>query len=393
MQLTDEAYFALAKLERWYRKYNHQIIEISGVVGTGVHELVEEFIDKMEFDRREIMYLTYDQKQVLEMAAKRYHTYYLPSIIYKYTRIVDFDSLPVINSHANELEYQWKKDVRKKIDPRYRLMIVFDSSLLNKKTLEDLASFGLPIILMRDPMLIPAPDTYTFLRDPNIELTSLNPFLLRKPVTYFANKVLRGEKLNFGSYDTVSIVPRKQLNLYNLKSAEMILTTSNELMREINEVYRSKVMKLKSPANVVGERVIIMNNLYGEKLVNEDEKKIKIFLTKGLIGYISKCNKHALSTKYIPIDFRPEFYHESFNELMMDRHYLNGVNPPSRQQIPDEVVMCQYAYALSASLSRLSHWDKVTLIADNNVEQDEWMQRQLLYNTITRCTNSLTLVL
>lgn len=391
MQFTDDQYYALSKLEKWYRKYTHQIIEISGIVGTGVFDVVKEFIDKMEFDPREIMYLSYDQKQVLELASRRYHAYYLPSIIYKYTREVNFDTLPVVNPISNSIEYKWKKDVRKKIDERYRLMVMFDSSLLNRTTVEDLCSFGVPIILMRDPILLPSPDTYTYLRDPNIEIRELNPQLLRNPVTYFANKALRGEKLEFGSYDTVSIVPKKQLNLYNLKSSDMVLTLSDDMMKTMNSVYREKVMKLKTTTNVVGERIIVMNNMYAHKLVNEDEKKIKVFLTKGLVGYISKCNKHALSTKYIPIDFKTEFYHEAFTELYIDRHYLNGMNIPSRQQIPDEIMFVQYAYALSASMARLDHWDKVTLITDPNEDDD--LQRRLMYNAITRCTNSLTLVL
>ena len=391
MQFTDDQYYALSKLEKWYRKYTHQIIEISGIVGTGVFDVVKEFIDKMEFDPREIMYLSYDQKQVLELASRRYHAYYLPSIIYKYTREVNFDTLPVVNPISNSIEYKWKKDVRKKIDERYRLMVMFDSSLLNRTTVEDLCSFGVPIILMRDPILLPSPDTYTYLRDPNIEIRELNPQLLRNPVTYFANKALRGEKLEFGSYDTVSIVPKKQLNLYNLKSSDMVLTLSDDMMKTMNSVYREKVMKLKTTTNVVGERIIVMNNMYAHKLVNEDEKKIKVFLTKGLVGYISKCNKHALSTKYIPIDFKTEFYHEAFTELYIDRHYLNGMNIPSRQQIPDEIMFVQYAYALSASMARLDHWDKVTLITDPNEDDD--LKRRLMYNAITRCTNSLTLVL
>lgn len=390
MTLTEEGYFALAKLDKWYNKYNHQIIDISGTIGTGVYELVREFISKMEFDPREIMYLSYDQKQVLEMAAKRMHAYYLPSIVYKYTKIVNFDSLSVINPSADAMEYEWKKDVKKKIDERYRLIVVFDSSLLNLQTLNDLASFGLPIILMRDPALIPSPDTYTFLREPNIELHQINPILYKNPIVYFANKALNGDKLEFGAYDTVSIVPKKQLNLYNLKSSEMVLTLSDEMMDSLNKVYREKVMKIKTPNTIAGERIVIMNNMYGRKIVNEDEKKIKVFLTRGTIGYITKCNRHAPSTKYVQIDFRPEFYHDSFDELYINRNYLNGVETPSRQQIPDEIMLCKYAYALSPSYSRLSHWDKVTIINDNSA--DDIMQRKLLYNAIVKSKHSITLV-
>ena len=114
--LTNDQYVALSKLQKWYRKYNHQIIEISAVVGTGAWDIIQRFLDEEDFDPREIMYLSYNQKQVLELAAKRYHAYYINGIIYNYTRIVNFDSIPVINPSSNILEYKWTKDVKKKID-------------------------------------------------------------------------------------------------------------------------------------------------------------------------------------------------------------------------------------------------------------------------------------
>ena len=166
--LTNDQYEALSILQKWYRKYQHQFIDIAGVIGTGTWDLVQKFIDLEDLDMREIMYLSYDQKQVLEMAAKRYHAYYINGIIYNYSRIVDFDSLPVINPNSDHVECEWKKSIRKKIDPRYKLIVVFDSVLLSRKTIEDLSTFGLPIILLRDPMLLPAPDSYTFIREPKI---------------------------------------------------------------------------------------------------------------------------------------------------------------------------------------------------------------------------------
>lgn len=391
MQLTTNAYFALAKMEQWYNKYNHQVIDISGTLGTGMFDMVKEFISKIGFDPREIMYLSYDQKQVIELASKRLHAYYLPSIIYKYTRVVDFDTLPIINQHSESIKYEWKKDVRKKIDERYKLMVVFDSSLLNKNTLNDLCSFGIPIILMRDPYLMPAPDTYTFLREPNIELTELNSEYMKNPIYYFANRIINGGKIALGSYGPVSIITKKQLNLYNFKSSDMIITMTDDMMNSINDTYRKKIKKIKNNVNVVGEKIIIMDNMYNHKLVNNDEKKIKVFLTKGLVGTISKCNKHYPNTKYVPFEFKTDFYYDPFCELILDRNYLNGVETPSRQQIPDEVVKAKYAYALSVPYTRVSHWNKVTLIADEDMSDTN--TRFMLYNAILKCRESLTLVI
>lgn len=394
MELTNDQYFGLSRLDRWYRKYNHQFIEISGVVGTGAWDLVQRFISDQEFDGREVMYLSYDQKQILELAAKRYHAYYINGIIYNYTRIVDFDSLPVVNSKSSGvIEYEWKKDVRKKIDPRYKLIVVFDSILLSHQTLLDLATFGIPVILIRDPMLLPAPDTYTFMTDPNIVLREVHPTYARNPIIYFAHKVLMGEPFKPGNYDNVSVVPKKQMNLYNLKSSDMNITITEKLREQTNRIYREKILKRRDSINVVGERMIVTNNMYAHRIVNHDEKKIKVYLTRGTVGTIAKINHHTNMTKYVPIDFKTEFYFEPFTELVLDRHFLNHIEAPSKQIVPDEVVQMEYAYALSVPMARVGHWDKITLILDQNELDDSELQTRLLYTAISKARRSLTIIM
>lgn len=391
--MTNDQYEGLSQLLKWYRKYQHQFIEISGVIGTGTWDLVQKFIELESFDSREIMYLSYNQKQVLELAFKKYHAYYINGIIYNYTRIVDFNSMPVINPLSEKFEYEWKKGVKKKIDPRYKLMIIFDSILLNQSTLQDLSSFGIPIILIRDPMLLPAPDTYTFLREANIELHEVNPDYIKSPITYFAHKVLNRERMTPGSYDTVSIIQRKQMNLYNIKSSDMVLTISKGLRDEINSVYRQNILKRKDLMTLVNERMIVMETMYGHRITNHDEKNVKVYLTKGTVGTISHINAHAQGTKYVPIEFKAEFYYEPFSDLVLDRHYLNKIVAPSKQIVPDEVVKMEYAYALTSSMARLSHWDKVTLVIDPNEESDPDLQTRLLYSAITRAKKSITIVI
>lgn len=394
MDLTNDQYAGLSKLERWYRKYQHQFIEIAGVVGTGTWDLIQKFIDDRDLDSREVMYLSYDQKQVLELAAKRYHAYYINGIIYNYTRFVDFDSLPVVNSSSDGIvRYEWKKDVRKKIDEKYKLIVVFDSVLLSHKTLMDLATFELPVILVRDPMLLPAPDTYTFMSDPNIILKDIHPNYARNPLIYFAHKAIVGDRFKPGSYDNVTVVPRKQMNLYNLRSSDMNITISDKLMKQTNEIYRDKILKRKDTTNVVGERLICAETMYAHRLVNPDEKKIKVYLTRGTVGYVTKINRHAASTKYIPFAFKPEFYYAPFEELVLDRHYLNKIEEfKSRQIVPDECCKMEYAYALSVPMARIGHWDKVTLIMDDNETGDLELQRRLVYTAVSKCKRSLTIV-
>lgn len=391
MTLTNDQYVGLSKLRKWYRKYQHQYIEISGIISTGAFELVQAFIDVEQFDPREIMYLSFDQKQVIELASKRLHAYYIYNRIYNYDRIVNLDSLYVINPHSNGMEYQWKKRVRRKIDPKYKLIVVFDSLLLNDGMIYDLSTFGLPIICIRDPMLLPSEDSYAYTRDPNIELFEPHPDLIKDPIKYFAHIVATGNSFKVGNYDTVSIIPRKQMNLYNLKSVDMSIALSNSVRDSINTTYRKNVLHKQSSITTVGERLLVTSNLYDQKLVNSDEKRIKVYLTKGIVGTVSKIYKHQESTRYVYTEFTPDFYFEPFTDLMLDRFELNHINAQSRQIVPDEIFHAEYAYALTPQLSRVNHWDKVTLITGYE-ETDPDLYIRMMYSGMTRAVKQLNII-
>ena len=241
-------------------------------------------------------------------------------------------------------------------------------------------------------MLLPSPNTYTFLRDANIELREINPMYLKNPIVYFAHKAINGEAFKYGNYDNVTVIPKKQLNLYNLKTSDMNITITDELRTAVNNIYRTKILKRKDVINIVGERVLCESNLYSESLINNDNKKIKVYLVKGTIGYLTKVNKHAMNTKYVGINFRPDFYHEDFMDLVMDRHYLNNIKANSVQMVPEEPILFSYAYALTAVLSRNSYWDKVTFIIDDK-DNDVELQKRLMYTAITRARKSLNIII
>ena len=392
MTLTNDQYFALDRLCKWYRRYQHQFIELAGIIGTGTTDVIREFIELSPLDPREIMYLSYDQKQVLELAYQGHHAYYLNSIIYSYRRVTDFTTLPVINPRSAEVQSEWKLELKTKIVDKYKLIVVHDSTLLPLQTIKDLSTLELPIILIRDPMLLPSPESYTFLREPNLYLREINDEYASNPIVHFAHKLLRGDKLDYGNYDNVTIVPRKQMNLYNLRSSDMNLTLTEGLRDEVNKIYREKILGRKDTLNVVGERVIVSDPLYRERLKNDENKKVRLYLTKGLVGHLSKVNKHQPGTRYIGVDFRPDGYHDSFVDLSLDRYFLNGITGNSRAERPDEVFKVEYAYALSSPLARLSHWDKVTVILDYDPEHEKELQTRLAYSAITRARQTVTIV-
>ena len=393
MNLTNDQYYGLSILQKWYEKYYHQYIEISGTIGTGGFELIQEFFEQEQIQKKEVMYVSFDQKQVLEMAANQYHCYHILNIIYNYIREINFDSLPVLNIHSNgNIEQHWYKKLRKKIDPKYRFIVVLDSSLMNIELLKDIGSFGLPVILLKDPMLLPAPDTYTFMREANIELHEMMDKYKSNPISYFANQILMKEPLKYGNYDVANIIPRKRMNMYNIKSSDITLCLNDDTMNNINKIYRENVVH-SNGHTYTNEKVIIMNNLYHRKLVNPDEKRIKVYLNKGITGTISRINKHAPNSKYVGFEFKPDFYYQAFDDLILDRYYLEGIEYPSRAMEPDEYVLAKFAYILTVPLARINHWQKVTLIQEEIEYKDELLFTMMMYTGITRAHEKINIII
>lgn len=389
--MTNDQYIAIHKLSKWYEKYQRQIIEISAIVGSGINEVISEFIEINNIDPREVMYLSLNQKEVHDLALKQFHAYYLDYAIYDFVKIYDLDSIPLMNKNATQIKFQYKKVLKNKLPSKYKMIIINDSTRLSIKTIQDIASFQLPIILIKDPILLPIEDSFTYYRESNINLHDITEENKNNPIIYFTHQVLHNKQLKLGNYDNLSIINKKQMNLFNLKSSDMNITISDDLANEVNQLYRNKILHKKDNINITNERVIVDNSLYNEILTNNDNNKVKVYLTKYLIGYLSKVNRHVSSTKYVTINFKPEFYHDEFNNIIMDRHYLNNINTPNKQIIPEESLKLKYAYSLSSPISRVSYWDKVTLIYDNI--QDNELQRQLMYTAMTRAHKSLTILL
>ena len=390
--LSSDQYNALNELEYWYRKGSHQFIDVSGPIYTGLWDVLQVFLEYVGLDPREVMYLSYDQRTVLDLAYSRYHGYYIYGKLYKYDRNVDLDSIPVINPHSTHLSYTWTKRIRQKIDKRYRLIVVLDASLLNERMLWDLSKYGLPVVLLRDPYLLPDSDSYIYAREPNVFLEEPSERMARNPVHTLAYSVMHDKRLTVGSFQSANVIRRKDLHMYNLKSSSMNLVYTQEMRNIINDAYRN-TLKRNPIYTYANERVYVADSHYQEILVNTIEKKVKVYLQKGMTGTLTKVNRHAAITRYVPCEFQPDYYHEPFTELVLDRDYLLHRETKSRQLIPDDVVKFEYAYALTPQLARMNHWDDVTIIMEQVQEFDEKLAKLMSYTAITRAARSVTVVL
>ena len=392
MNCTLDQYIGLSALESWWRKYNHQIITIDSRIGCGVWDLIQFFFGKIGLDHREICYLSYNQKQVLRLAYGKMHAYYIDGFLYDYKKSFDVDTLEAITKKDTPPTYTWVKYRNKKIDPKYKLIVVFDATLLTKKQIKHLCSYGLPIILLQDTKLIPGDQPYTFFHDANIVLRQVHPWYSNHPIVHFAHQMLLDVPLKLGNYDGVNIIGKSKLNLYNMKSSNMIITLNDDTRTMINHMYREKVLSCKDSVTKVGERLIVTKSIYDHILENSEESRVKVYLHKNAVGYVSKINKHAQITRWVPIEFKLDEYTEPFEDISLDRYVLNHIDGVSKQIIPDDILETEYAYALTPDRARYHTWDKVLLLMEPT-DYDDDLQRSLLYTAITRAEKFVNIVL
>lgn len=389
MRITNDQYYATGELRKWYRNGRKQIFELSGTIGSGIMHVVDDFLQSEDLEPYEVCYLTYDQETVMQYALKRLHCYYLPEIIYKHYKWTNLDSFDFFNPFK-KTETKWVQDTRGKIKGNYRLFVVLDSLLIDRESLENLVGFGKPILLLRDPCLTPARDSYCYGKDPTAVLTELNPTMMEDPIVYFAMQVLAGNRIKIGSYDTVNVINKRSLNISNLRNADMVLTLTDDLADEINSLYRNRI-KNYGPVLKAGERVMCMSDMYGYKMSYPEEPRLKCYLRSGLVGKISKCNFHAFNTRYVTGDFKLPWWPDPFRGLTIDRSLMLPANIKLRNQVePDDPVLFKFAYALPVMSARIGSWDKCTIICDCD-EMKSRDTRSLIYTAITRCNKRLTL--
>ena len=160
----------------------------------------------------------------------------------------------------------------------------------------------------------------------------------------------------------------------------------------INKIYRENVIH-SNGRTCQNEKIIIMNDSHHCKLVNPDEKRIKVYLNKGITGTISRINKHVPNSKYVGFEFKPDFYYQAFDDLILDRYYLEGIEYPSRAMEPDEYVQAKFAYVLTVPLARINHWQKITLIQEELEYNDDLLFTMMMYTGMTRAKEKINIII
>ena len=391
IELNTQQIYALYDLETWWGKQNDQLFEISGAAGTGKTTLIRYFIDRIGLDLSDVAFVAYMGKAATVMARNGLPGQTIHSLIYEYTRVLDLDEDGNIQlNERGKPKTKMTFELREKISKKVKLIVLDEAGMVNEKIGTDLLSYGIPIITLGDlNQLPPVFGRPFFLKNPNVILTQVMRQAEGDPIVWLAHRVLENLPLQTGVYGKSSVIKKDDLNEYILKKSDIVITGTNKLRYEVNNLFREQITPVRRLDFLnVGEKVVCRKNNWNR---NIDDT---IFLTNGLSGYVDFVDRESFNGKGLKIDFRPDFLKtKCFKNVVVDYKHL--FESPSVSDDDDRYILgrekFEFAYALTCHSTQGSTYPNVVFLNEKGIFDADTYKR-LQYTAITRASEQVTVV-
>ena len=388
MKLNEQRAQAIEALRKWWYNGNKQVFQISGAAGTGKTTLIRYLINEIKLEHDEVLFTAFVGKATLAMTRNGLNAKTLHSAIC-YCK-----DEPVLDENGNVVtEYNRRvtKRVftrRRKIDPRIRLIVVDEGSMVPAKMADWLLKFKVPIIVLGDlNQLPPVIGDSFFLKEPDVVLTQIMRQSSESPIPYFAQNVLQnGTKclspgLQIG--DKINVLSKADITPELLKDYDVIICGTNKTRNNLNTYIRERIYGRTQDYPVIGDKLICREN---DWTFSVDD----VYLINGLIGYVTDIDLESISDYTMKIDFKPEFMDNEFKNVTLDRIYM-GLSPNDKRLYRSNYHKFEYGYAITCHLSQGSQYNRVLVFNESFGTAEE--RRKWLYTAVTRAIDKVTILI
>ena len=382
IELTDEQKDLKRRIIHWYHNFpsGKPYFYYSGAAGTGKTTVIKTIIDELGLKRDEYIACAYVGKAVLVLLRNN-----LPA-----TTIHSFIYVPRTDSYFEIELDEWGNPHKVKktksgfvlkdhIPKSIKLIFLDECAMVNDKMREDLQSFGVPIVMAGDQnQLPPVFGSSSILDSPDYVLHQIMRQEEGNPIVYLSQCILNGTPVQYGDYGKSSVIQSIDITNRLLTDYDMILCPRNATREDLNDRIRYEVLGYKDRVPVVGDKVICRHN-------NWDESLDGIYLTNGLVGYLTDVNYCSLHRDVVYVDFQPDFMKESFKKLSLDFAYMRADWKERKDYgwtFGSQLEFFEYAYAITVHLAQGSEYQRV-LFLDEEFGNPEKTKR-LRYTAITR---------
>lgn len=382
---NDGQYELVKRLSKWYDKPYKPVYVYSGGPGTGKTTIFKFFLDSIGVSNSEILACAYSGKAVDRMCengldAQTIHsTFYTPTL---YKLKDEYGDYVIENG-----QYKYKLDfvLKDSLPEGIKLIVIDELSMVPDNIMEDILSFGIPIIGMGDiDQLPPIFGICSYMMRPDFFLTEIMRQDKDNPIIWICQQVKAGERLKCGTYGESRILRSIEMDRNLIDDYNMIIACRNKTRDMFNDVIRAGVLK-RMPEPAIGDKVICRQNIKSFTGAGR-------FLSNGTVGYIDDILSETRTSKKVEIDFCPEYdMSQVFPNVEMDIKYIQMPYDERSEVGLTKYVKFEYGYAITAHLSQGSEYPSILYIDEPFGGFS--LRKALRYTAISRASKKIDIVL
>ena len=406
IQLTTEQVMAQYEAENWFHKGEKQVFEISAKAGCGKSTLVRYIIKHLGLKIHDCLYVAFSGKAAARLAKEGLPAKTIHSAIYDYVKEYarDENNKIIYNKNTGKPKKIGKFVLKDRIasangKSKVKLIVVDEGSMVSEVLAKDLLSFDIPVIVLGDlNQLPPVFGKPFFLQHPDVILTKNMRQAEGNPIVHLCDEILAGHTIGIGTYGTSRVISKSQLNQTILSKASIVLTETNRLRWNINNLFREEIRGYKQlDYPHIGEKVICCKNNW-HKCVGND-----IYLTNGMSGYVVDVDKSSFNKRSMTMDFRPDFTDKIFTNLQFNYKWMyrtpttSTINETNPLVIEDgeydyHLNRFDFGYAITTHKAQGEQYSKVVFL-NEKMMHDKDDQKRLEYTAVSRAIDSITIVI
>jgi exodeoxyribonuclease-5 len=430
--LNVEQQEAVEKIQKWFEDpHKKQVFVLSGYAGTGKTFLINYLMKNvLKLSKTKVAFATFTGKAAEVLIRKgQTSAMTIHRLIYN---VVETKYKTKVNN--KEIISKKISFFKKETLPDYKLIVLDEISMIDEKIMEDILSYGIPVLGCGDIGQLPAiMKSNDLLQHPDFNLTQIVRQNDKNSIIQLATRARNGLMIYPGNYGDVMILERDRLQDSTFKnillSADEIICGKNSTRHILNEEVRSYSNRTSIyPED--GEKVICTVNNW--EIYLDDNYNYN--LVNGIIGYASNFKIEDIKLKIGKFNFKPDFLDKTATDIICDagiyekneytydmhqRVYImsdgtyklkagfvdkrnyddyseyckkvkEAVIEKNEALATEQINDFEYAYCISCHKSQGDEWDKVVVFDESQTfgkDSNKW-----LYTAITRAKKKLIII-
>lgn len=391
-QLNDQQLDGIKKIIKWYfsETYRKNYFVCSGKAGSGKSTIVSIAIKMLGIPLQNVIFCTLTGKASLVLRIKGNPSNTIHKTFYS------------VFKTRNSFGFHLKKH----IDPTIKLIVVDEAAMVPQPMIEDILSFGTPVLFLGDHNQLPPIFGANKVMVPemcDVRLTKVMRQSDSSGILTLADMAIEGVQIPLGQYNASKVVRYRDI-INEMYKYDMIVTYSNATRRIVNQMVRNQLGRT-SIYPEKGDKLLCLMNNYNYQLDYED---IPIYVINGLMGYanedstiINDDNLELCNLKFTP-DFLPKdekyqfnvkCYMEIFEQYQKDIKKDAFIQALYDDTLDDEylgnITIIDYGYASTCHRVQGSEFKNV-LVLGSDFKGPQDVYRKWLYTAITRAKESVT---